>query len=83
MRKPTTEYQKLLEKKYGKKYQDKDEGEEFYTYMFLAPGQYGVENEVIEFIKNNPNATIEELLAFVDTVIPDIEIVAEEVEDED
>ncbi|MBR5306079.1 MAG: hypothetical protein IKU47_04065 [Oscillospiraceae bacterium] len=83
MRKPVTEYQKLLQKKYGKEYQGKDEGEEFYTYMFLAPGQYGVEEDVIEFINSHPDATIEELLAFVDTVIPDIEVVDEDVEDED
>ena len=83
MRKPVTEYQKLLQKKYGNKYQDKDEGEEFYTYMFLAPGQYDVEEDVIEFINSHPDATIEELLEFVDTVIPNIEVVDEDVEDED
>lgn len=82
MRKPTTEYQKLLEEKYGNKYQDKAEGYEFYTYMFLAPEEYGVADDVIEFIKSNPDAEIEELLAFVDSVIPDIEIVDEEVEGE-
>ena len=73
-----TDYHKLLKEKYGAKY----EGKEFYSYVFLAPEQYGVEDDVIRFIKNNPGAEFESLVAFVDTVIPDIEVVDEEVEGE-
>lgn len=43
--------------------------------MFLAPEKYGVADDVIEFIKSNPDAEYESLLAFINTVIPDIEVV--------
>ena len=77
-----TSYQKKLKQKYLNMWGDMDQGYDFYLYMYNAPEQYGVEENVIEFMNKNPNATFKELLEYVDTQIPNIEIVDEDIEDE-
>ena len=82
--KAVTDYQKRLEKEYGDKYDTENEdrvGD--YEYMFMAPEQYDAEDDILDFMDKNPDASFEELLAFVDTVIPTIEVVDEEVEGEE
>ncbi len=79
-----TDYQKRLKEKYWNTWGNMDQGDEFYLYMFFAPEQYDAEEDVIDFMDKHPHASFEELLAFVDTVIPTIELVPDdELEDED
>lgn len=41
----------------------------------LAAGYYGVENDVQEYIEEHPDATVEEISKFIDSIIPPMEIV--------
>ena len=77
-----TEYQKELKTKYGNKYDKNNQQRQGdYEYMFYAPKQYGVEDDILYFMKENPNVTFKELLKYVDTQIPNIEIVDEDIAD--
>ena len=80
-----TEYQKIFSQRYSDKYDKNNvQRQSDYEYMFLAPEQYDAEEDVIYFMDKHPHASFEELLAFVDTVIPYIEIVPDdEMEDEE
>ena len=78
-----TEYQTKLKERYYNKWGEKDQGEEWYMYMFFAPGQYDAEEDCLEFMKDNPDATFDEMISFVDTVIPPIVVVPDDdVDDE-
>lgn len=79
-----TEYQKIFSQRYSDKYDKNNvQRQGDYEYMFLAPEQYGVEEDIIDFMNKHPHASFEELLTFVDTVIPDIEIVPDDELEED
>ena len=65
-----TEYRTLFESRYKKDNMDYAE-EMDYLFMFLAPKQYGVEDEMLKYLKDNPEATVIELLDFFDEIAPE------------
>lgn len=56
---------------YGDAIEDKDVKE--FNILILGAEQYGVETEMIEFSKSNPDATLQGLWSYFDSIIPDIE----------
>ena len=61
---------------YGDMIRDSDVKE--FNILILGAEQYGVESEMIEFSKNNPNATLPELWSHFHSVIPDMEYTDDE-----
>lgn len=51
-----------------------------YLYIINAPGQSGLEPEMLEFAKAHPDATVKELIDYFESMDP--EIVDEDDEDE-
>lgn len=45
--------------------------------------EYGVEDEILAFTQEHPHASLSELLAYFDSIVPPIEYTDEEDEDED
>jgi len=60
----------------------KDEEVKDFNILILGVEQYDVEEEMIEFAKSNPNATLQELWYYFFSITPDIEFVDDD-EDED
>lgn len=52
-----------------------------YLYIINAPGQSGLEPEMLEFAKENPDATVKELIEYYESLDP--RIIAEDDDDED
>ena len=65
-----SEYRELFEKKYSKGKMDYAEEMDF-KFMANAPEQYGVEDEMLEYLKNNPDATVVELFDQFDKIAPE------------
>lgn len=61
---------------YGDAIEDKDVKE--FNILILGAEQYGVEEEMIEFSKSNPNATLQELWSYFYSITPDIEYTDDE-----
>ena len=71
-----TPFQKLLKEKYGSEINansgDFEESEKYLKFLFLlaACEQYEVENEMLEYVNNHPDATIDDLDAYFDKIAP-------------
>lgn len=61
-----TEYQMYIKSKYDV------EGvyEADYLFALYAPEQYEVENEIFDFVKKNPNATLTDISDYFEKIVP-------------
>ncbi len=77
-----TEYMKIIQKRF---YEDLH-GEYRDTVIFaaIAPENFGIEEEMLQYVKENPEATLQDILAYMDVLQPpELEIVPDdELEDE-
>lgn len=64
-----SEYRELFEQRFKKEKMDYREEME-YLFMLNAPEQYQVEDEVLNYLKSHPNATIAELSDYYDEISP-------------
>jgi len=65
-----SEYEMIFENRYKKDSMNYAE-EMDYLFMINAPEQYGVEDEMLEYLKDNPEATVIDLIEYFDGLVPD------------
>lgn len=61
-----TEFQKLVDEKFN----NSDIHKADYLFILNGPEQHCVEDEMLIFAKDNPNATIDQFIEFFDSIAP-------------
>jgi hypothetical protein len=65
-----TEYRTLFESRFKKDNMDYAE-EQDYLFMLNAPEQYGVEVEMLNYLKNNSDISVRGMFDYFDKLVPD------------
>ena len=83
MNKQRTEFVQLMVDRFSDDVYDRNNHEDIADYLYIinAPGQSGLEPEMLLFAKARPDATVKELIEYFESMDP--EIVCEDDDDED